>query len=138
MNGKAFVAALGFLLLVFFAIRNRKKNLRVSEKTMQLKSLYKREAVFLCNFIEQPNKNQLQLYGESFNSPLRPGMKITISGTEHVIKEVYANDKTPNKPDPEVLAGVPNTPIVIENGSWDWKSFRQNLKNEIVVPLKLE
>lgn len=65
-------------------------------------------------------------------------MKIEICGAEHIIKEVYAHDDTPDKPDPEVAAGVPGTPIVIEKSTLDWKSFRQRLKSDMVVPLRLK
>ncbi len=133
MDERIYRLAVVIPIIVFFVvlvIRSRKKNSLITEKTAQLKSLHKREAVFLCNFIEE-------IDGESINASVRPGMKINISGTEYVIKEVYADDKTPDKPDLEVAAGVSNTPIVIEKSTLDWKNFHQSLKRDLVVPLKL-
>jgi hypothetical protein len=64
-------------------------------------------------------------------------MKIIINGVEFEIKEVYAHDETPDKPDEEAPAEVFDTPIVIESGEIDWEAFKQDLKKELVIPLKL-
>ena len=110
----------------------------IDEKKNQLKSLYKNEAVFLCNFIEKVGGSLLQLYGESFNSPLRPGMSLEIDGVGYIIRRVYADDETPLEPNAEVAAGVSDTPIIIEKGVLSLNSFRQKLGREIVIPLKLK
>ena len=142
MNGEIYFA-LTALLAFFLILRikftfTRKRNILIDEKKNQLKSLYKNEAVFLCNFIEKVEWNLLQLHGESFNSPLSPGMSLEIDGVGYIIKRVYADDDTPLEPNAEVAAGVSDTPIIIEKGVLSLNSFRQKLGREIVIPLKLK
>ncbi|HEY4495544.1 MAG TPA: hypothetical protein VJC01_03825 [Candidatus Paceibacterota bacterium] len=142
MSGEIYFALTA--LLAFFLILRikftlmQKRNILINEKKNQLKSLYKNEAVFLCNFIEKVEWNLLQLHGESFNSPLSPGMSLEIDGVGYIIKRVYADDETPLEPNAEVAAGVSDTPIIIEKGMLNLNSFRQELGRKIVIPLKLK
>jgi hypothetical protein len=59
------------------------------------------------------------------------------SGVEYTVKEVYGDDKTPDKPSIEIPAGKANTAIVIETSHFNWQSFRENLQKEKVLALKL-
>jgi hypothetical protein len=128
---------IAFITLSFFRkfISIHKKI--VHKKIKELKDYYKKEKVFFCFDFDDLGGGLIQLYGESFNTPLRPGMKIIINGVEFVIKEVYSHDETPDKPDPEAPPEIFDTPIVIERGEIDWNAFKQDLKKELVVPLKL-
>jgi len=139
MDGKIYLLALAILLLIFFIVRSQKKNSLTNKKKTQLKSLYRRDAVFLCDAVDDLGKNIIQFYGEPFGTSARPNMKIFVpNGTQYTIKEVYTNDETPNKPDSEIPNGMTNTAIVIETSNFDWDSFRQSIKNEGVVALKLQ
>src|SRR3989338_5595198 len=115
MSGEIYFALTA--LLAFFLILRikftlmQKRNILINEKKNQLKSLYKNEAVFLCNFIEKVEWNLLQLHGESFNSPLSPGMSLEIDGVGYIINE---------------------------KGMLNLNSFRQELGRKIVIPLKLK
>lgn len=62
---------------------------------------------------------------------------IGFNGMEYTVKEVYANDETPDKPDAEIPSGMENTAIVIETNNWDWKIFEQNIKKDGVLALKV-
>jgi|SRR3989344_4454487 len=138
MDNRFYLLVIAIPILVFFAVRSRKKNSLVNEKKTQLKNLYKREAIFLCDAADDLGDNLIQFYGEPFGTSVRPGMKISDpSSVEYTIKEVYANDKTPDKPDIEIPNGMTNTAIVIETNNFNWQSFRQNIKRENVVALKL-
>lgn len=138
MDGRIYLLVLAIPLLVFFAFRSRKKNFLINEKKTQLKSLYKREAVYLCDAVDDLGDNLIQFYGEPFGISVRSGMKISDpSGVEYSIKEVYANDKTPDKPDSEIPNGMTNTTIVIETKNFNWQSLKQNLKRDGVIALKL-
>lgn len=129
-------------LLAFSAIQKRRKNAIANSKKEQLKSLYKREPIYLCNAIDNLGKNRLgedliQFYGEPFGTSVRPGMKISVSGVEYTIHEVYANDKTPGESDAEIPNGMPNTAILVESGNFHWGNLKQNLKQEGVIAFKL-
>lgn len=128
------------LLLIFVVVRSRKRNALRSAKKDQLKSLYRDEAIFLCDDAEDMGGNLIQLYGEPSGASVRPGMKITVpSGEEYIIKEVYGSDKTPDKPTAEIPVGISNfiPAIVIESDHWDWNSFRESKKREKILALKL-
>jgi len=119
-------------------IRNKKAlKAKIETKLNQLRQLYNREQVFLCFYFEVVDNNLFQLWGESLNIPVRSGMKIVLGGTEHLIKEVYADDETQETPDKEVAAGAKNVTIVVEKGSWDWSNLERKINSELAVPLKL-
>ena len=138
MDDRLYFLGIAIPLLILFAVRSRKKASIINQKRIQLKSLYKHEAFFLCNAADDLGNDLIQFYGEPHGGSVRGGMKISDpSGAEYTIKEVYANDKTPDKSDFEIPNGVMNTAIVIETKNFNWQNFRQNLKNEKVVALKL-
>lgn len=126
----------GVLVFVFFKIR--KGNSVIIKKKTQLKKLHQGEAFFLCDSADDLGDNLIQFYGELFGTSLRPGMKISIlDSSKYTIKEIYGNSKTPNKPDGEIPDGTTNIAIVIEADNFNWQSFKQNLKREKIVVLKL-
>ena len=118
--------------------RKSKNELLIQSKNDQLKKRYKQERVFLCNHVEDLDGTNFQLYGEALNTFLRPGMRIVINGKAVLISEVYANDDTPDKPDREVPPEVPDTPIVIAKGDWDFAGLQRKIKEEKVAALKLQ
>lgn len=125
-------------LYIFAEVRSRKNNLILREKKTQLKNLYKNEAVFLCDAVEGLGRNLIQFYGEPFGVSVRSGMKISdLGGVEYLIKEVYANDKSPSKPDLEISNGMANSTIVIEAKNFNLQSFKQKFKSDRVIALKL-
>ncbi len=141
MDERIYLLAVIIFALVFFVLRSRKNESLINAKKDQLKSLYKRETVFLCDGVEDLGDNLIQFYGEPFGISVRPGMKIldpSGAEAEYVLKEVYANDKTPNKPDSEIPNGMTNTTIVIETNNFNWENFRQNIKRDKVIALKLK
>lgn len=77
MDARVYLAiVIVIALLGFSSIHKRKRRLLINEKMAQTKNIYRRESVFLCSFVEEIDDTLLQLYGESINSSLRPGMKI--------------------------------------------------------------
>lgn len=125
-----------FVLSVIFLSRSRKAK-EIEARRNYFKKLYNGQPFFLCDYIEEIDETVVQLFGEPCNTSLCPGMKITINGIEKIIKEVYANDDTPNEPDSMVMAGASDTPIIIEKSGWDWTSIQKDIKKNKLVMFKL-
>lgn len=139
---KDYFYVLLFIFTAFILIRgysNQKKLIaKKSALKEQLKSLYHNQQSYLCYAAEYLGNNLIQFYGEPFGTSIRPEMKIFANSIGYPIKEVYADDKTPDKPDPEIRDGMANTAIVIETSSFDWNNFNRILKEESLVALKIE
>lgn len=138
INGETIYFIINLAILILIIGWAYKKKVSNRAKKEQLKGLYKDQPVYLCDDGEDLGDNLIQLYGEPFGVNIRPGMKITgPNGAEHTVKEVYANDKTPDKPDEEIPSGMEDTAIVIDANNWDWRIFKLNLKTDRVIALKV-
>lgn len=137
MHSKIFLVAVSILIVVILSLRKRQKRLTLNAKKGQLKTFYGGQSFFLCDCAEDIGENLIQLYGEVSGGTVTPGMKIVgLNGKEFIIKEVYANDSTPTIANKEVSEGE-GSAIVIEMSGWDWPGFRETVKRDKIVPLKL-
>lgn len=111
--------------------RNHKEKLAISAK-------YKDKQVFLCSGNEEIQKNVMQLYGYPINVTILPGMKLLDHrGVQFTIKEVYADDSTPEKPNRKINELSVDSAIVIETAYWDKKGFSEQLKKEKVLAIQI-
>lgn len=121
-----------------------KQSSAVKAKIEQLKQSYSRETIYLCDSFDilgttKEGLDKLQFYGEAFGAPIRPGMKIcSPSGLPYTIKEVYADDKIPDKQSAEIPVGKEGTAIYFEAKGFDWEGLRTKIKQDKVVPLKIQ
>jgi hypothetical protein len=135
------MASIALFLFIYFGVKRSSvnKNL-IKENTEKVKNQNKNKKIFICNSAEDlGHENMLQLYGESFGTPLLPNLKLVDGrGMQFKIIEVFADDDTPEIPDIRVEAGIKDTPIVINNTNWDWNYFSEILKKEGIVVFRLE
>ncbi len=125
------------ILVVVLYIRSQRSNAIVQRKLSELKTSLSGK-YFLCDQADELGDDFIQLYGVSVGTGLKPGMKlIDLNNKTQVIKEVYAADEEPEKPDDFVPEGVEGTPLVFEDPGWNQKHFEQLLKKELVIPFKL-
>jgi hypothetical protein len=126
------------LIFVYFFFLARKNSSIVSAEKDRLKKLHYDKTVFLCDEVEDLGSGLIQFYGDPIGGFIRPGMRINIpNGRDYVIKEVYAADDTPDKPDLEINSGMENTTIVIETNDFDFDNIYQVLKNSKVMVLNI-
>ena len=131
----------GLFMFIYYSLRRSiTKNNIAKVSTEKIKHNNVGKKIFICNSAEDlGHENMLQLYGESFGTPLFPNMKLIDNrGVQFKILEVYADDNTPEVPDVKVEAGIKDTPIVISNTNWDWNYFSEILKRDAVVVFRLE
>lgn len=132
-----------FLILTAVLIihsRLSRKNLISKKEALKerLKTLHNNQPSYLCYAAENLGNNLIQFYGEPFCTSVRPGMKIYANNISYTVKEVYADDKTPDQPDPEITSGMEETAVVIETNSFDWNNFNQKMKDDGLLALKIE
>ena len=78
----------------------------------------------------------VQFYGDPSGGFIRPGMRVNVpNARDYVIKEVYADDNTPDKPDSEISNVMENTTIVIETDDFDIDNIYQMMKSDKVIVL---
>src|SRR5688572_27976485 len=112
------------LLFVVAPLLRGKKTPREQDRLRDWQAKYKDKKVFLCEGDEEVSTNVTQLYGYPVNTGIREGMKlIDHRGVQYTIKEVYADDATPDTPDKEINELSGNCAIVVETSHWDSKGF---------------
>ncbi len=136
----------GLPLLIFFFLFRFMKKLKtetkaelakVGIKKRELEEQQSSEPVFICYGADEIDTSLIQLHGTPYKTVLRPGMKVNVLGIEHPIKEVYANDNTPEKADLEIPENSEDVAIVIEFSGFDHKNFQQQLQAQGVLLLGL-
>lgn len=128
------VAALGFIIM-----RSYKKKQKAKAALQQLKVTHPQEGLFLCDSAEGVKENMVQLYGEAWQTAIRPGMRLRFpNGATYPVAEVYADDKTPDRPNEEIPAGSINTAIVVTAEHFDWDDFGRRLSDTGALGLVVE
>jgi hypothetical protein len=134
----AIIIVLIFISLILQVRKNTQMaRIKINEIKNKLKIVYENKNVFLCDEVEDCG-DMVQFYGEVVGDPIRPGMTIQVpSGKSYLIKEVYADDATPDKPDLQITSAMTNCSIVIDAGDFDFDSHQQLLAKEKVIILKI-
>ena len=114
-----------------------KKMKKVVFKLEQLREEKKDDKVFFCYEFWAVDEESMQLFGESFNTPVEVGMNIEIGNTNLIIKEVYGSTEQPTLNTGSSPEGIPNTPIVVGILDVDWITLSEELEREKVLVFKL-
>ncbi len=136
----------GLPILIFFFlfrfIRKLKAEakaevVKVRAKKQELEAQQSSEPVFICYGVDEIDTSIVQFHGSPYKTALRPGMKVNVLGINYPIKEVYANDNTPEKADAEIPVNSEDVAIVIEINNFDIKNFYQQVQAQGIVQLKV-
>lgn len=116
----------------------RKRGLLIVKKRKEIKDSKSGKLVFLCDAMDDLGENLVQFYGEVIGGSIHSGMKILASGGMYEIKDVYADDNDLGKPSSGDPAGKTRVAIVIKASSFNFPSFRQELKKEGLISLEIK
>ncbi len=124
----------GLFLLNKWSKKHREKSKTLLSKAkLELEQSQSSEPSFICYGADDIDGSLVQFHGSPHRTALRPGMKLTVLGIEYPIKEVYANDDSPEKPDAQIPEGGEDVAIVVEAPGFDIKGLYQQLKEKSVL-----
>jgi hypothetical protein len=140
------LVSIGF---VYFMVRVSKENVLKSAKKIELRELYKNDAVFLCDSIEDLNhQNEYQIRGESTSVVIKPGSKIDIAGIGCTVINVYRpfiyegtnrRLKDASYPNENIPASTDGAAIVFQIiQGFNFTAFKSRLKKEKVIAIKVQ
>lgn len=88
-----------------------------------------RNILFICTGVEDLGDNLTQFYGEVIGGDIYPkAQSVNINGNKYDVKEVYANEATPNKPSAVAPDNSTNVALVISDESSVYKFVKQEIK----------
>ncbi len=125
------------LILILIYTRSQKSRALIKEKRGQLNNASGKK-FYLCDAVDDLGDNLVQFYGGAVGTIL-PGMQIIMpDGMSYIIKEVYGDEKIPDRPSAQIPDGMDNAAIVIEAPHFGFESLRPKLKQERVLALEVK
>ncbi len=125
-------------LIAISYIGKRKKGFN-TELIKKLRAQHPDGTYFYCTAVEDIGDNRIQFHGDLHGGDIRPGMKIIISEIgEYELKEVYAADKNPDKPDEMIINNSQDVAILIESRDINLDKLKRKIKQGKVIALSIK